>query len=198
MAGFDEILKGISDVPIAVLALVFGMILRKRKRAEWPDLFLLIAVSAFSGAAVHMFDFPLTANRIIWVFLYVLLFELIRRFALIMTCCISGTGKDERTPVYAAEALLYCVTVAVMFTLDINDILVFVVFAVLMFARVAACFVRYRPSPVRPKVLMLMLSCPLLLQALAPVLPYAVFAEHVLLVFALCFAFVTANGENGR
>ena len=194
MAELYEMLKGLSDIPIALISFVFGLLLWK-KRKEWSLLFLLIAVSAVLGAVVHTFDFPRAWNRVIWIVLYIFLYELIRRFAHLMVCYVSGKAERERTPVYILEAVLYAVTLVFMFCVDINDIYVFVVFAAVMLVRVACASVRFRPVPFKAGLLMAVLIFPLALQALEAVIPYAVLIEHIILAASLCIAFVMAREE---
>ena len=195
MAQFYEMLKGLSDVPIALISFVFGLLLLKKKK-EWSSLFLLIAVSAVLGAVVHTFDFPRAWNRAIWIVLYIFLYELIRRFAHLMVCYVSGKTDKERTPVYILEAVLYAVTLIFMFCVDINDIYVFVVFAAVMLVRVACAFVRFRPVPFKAGLLMAVLIFPLALQALEAVIPYAVLIEHMILAAALFIAYLMAREEH--
>lgn len=195
MTGLYELLKGLSDIPIAIIALIFGILLWKKKK-QWASLFLLISVSAVFGAVVHSIDFPRGWNRAIWIVLYIFLYELIRRFAYLMVCYVSGKQSAERSCVYIIEAVLYAVTLVFMFTLDINDIYVFVVFAVIMLIRVLIALIKCRPVPFKARLLMIVLLFPLALQALEAAIPYAVLIEHVILAAALCIAFVMAKEKH--
>lgn len=194
MAQLYEMLKGLSDIPIALIALVFGVLLRKKNK-EWSSLFLLITVSAVLGAVVHTFDFPRVWNRVIWIVLYIFLYELIRRFAHLMVCYISGRAERERTLVYILEALLYGVTVVFMFAVSINDIYILVLFALIMLVRVVTSMVKFAPALFKARLLMAVLLFPLVLQALEEVIPYAVLIEHIILAAALCIAFSMAKEE---
>lgn len=123
--------------------------------------FLLITVSAVLGAVVHTFDFPRVWNRSIWIVLYIFLYELIRRFAHLMVCYVSGRAERENPLVYILEALLYVVTPVFMFAVNINDIYVFVVFAVIMLVRVSTSMMKFAPVPSKARFLMAVLLFPL-------------------------------------
>ena len=189
MGDFEELWKGLSDLPIALLAVVFGCLLLRRKARAWSAIFFLVAVSALFGAAVHSFAIPAPYLTVLWCGLYVLLFELIRSFTHRLTGCITGRRERERRAVRVIEAALYLAAVLCLLLWDGADIYMLVLFAVLMTVRVAICLIRHPGAPRRVKLLMLTLLAALLFQALKTVIPYGVVLGHVMIAVAECVAY---------
>ena len=179
-----EAMKGFTDLPIALLALLFGILQMRKEKKEWGTLFLLIAVSGLMGAAVHIFALPRRALQLLWLVLYVLLFEDIRRFAMLMIAYISGIDGKERRIVWIAEGSLYAGAAVLLFAREGWDIYLLVVFMAFMFCRIVACLVRRGFSPAKATGLMAMLLVPILLQALAAVVSFAVVVEHIVVAAA--------------
>ena len=182
-------MKGVTDLPIALAALIFGLLLKKQKRNDWMLLFLLVALSAVMGAAVHLLRLTPTVRRIVWTVLYALLYEDIRRFSLLMTAYISGCRAQECRAVWWTEGLLYLCTILVLMTHELHSIYILVVFMVIMLVRIAVCLARYRFRPARATGLMTLLVFPVTLQALADVISAAVVAEHLLIVAGQVIAY---------
>lgn len=179
-----EAMKGFTDLPIALLALLFGLLLLKKEKRDWGGLFLLVAVSGVMGAAVHIFALPQRTLQLLWLVLYVLLFEDIRRFAKLMVAYISGIAEKERRIVWITEGILYAGAAVLLFARQGRDIYLLVVFMAVMFCRIVMCLVRSGFSPAKATGLMAMLLLPILLQALAAVISFAVVLEHIVLAAA--------------
>ena len=189
MSNFEELWKGLSDLPIALLAIVFGCLLLRRKARAWSAIFFLAAISALFGAAVHSFAIPEPYLSILWCGLYVLLFELIRSFTHRLIGCITGQKERERRIVRVIETALYLAAVLCLFLWKNADIYMLVLFAVLMTVRVVACLLRHPGMPRRVKLLMFTLLAALLFQALKTMIPYGVVLGHVMIAIAECVAY---------
>lgn len=85
MNSIYEALKGFTDIPSAVVALVLGLLALRRRDREGAALFLIIAAGGFLGSAVHIFELPELIRRIVWVFLHMALFEAVLRFTLLFS-----------------------------------------------------------------------------------------------------------------
>ncbi len=198
MNELPEMLKGLTDIPLALAACLFGILLTRRKAGgKWAALFFLISVSAVLGTAVHVFAMPQAVWTVVWMILYVLLFEAIRRFGQLMTAYITGQKRQEYRAVRITEIALYLFTVSGMFFLPFNEILVFVFFAVLQFARIMIALIRYPQAPADAKRLPVFVVLPLVIQALSGVIPYAVVMVHILLIAAL-FAVYLIGSRDGQ
>ncbi len=186
-------LKGLTDLPIALISLVFALLLAKKTDKQWSILFFFIATGGLLGTVVHTFALSVLLNRLIWVVLYVILFEIVRRFALIMVWCASGEKQKERIPVYATECVVYAVTLIFLFQGSIDSIYVFVVFAALILFRTVVAMLKFRRTPLKVNLFVAGLLVPLLLQAVSDLLPYAVVYEHIAIIIELFVAFLVAK-----
>jgi len=195
MSDFEELWKGLSDLPITLLAIVFGCLLLRRQARAWSGMFFLTAVSALFGATVHGIAIPQFCLSVLWCGLYMLLFELIRRFALLITDCITGKREREQRPVLVLEAGLYLAAVLCLFLWKSADIYMLVLFAALLVVRIAFCLIRHPGAPRRVKILMLTLLAALLFQGLKTVIPYGVVLGHVTIAAAECVAYRIGCGE---
>ena len=193
MTEIYEALKGFTDIPLAILSLIFGIILVKKRRTGWGILFLTVAVAAVMGTVAHAVAIPTVALNLLWTVLYVFLYEAIRRFGCLTVALITGESRPEPRVIFCAEGILYILTLLWMWLgWPLNDILVLVVFMVMIFVRVTVCIVRTRHVPRSLCLLMGILLIPILLQMFESVIPYAVVAEHTLLALSLCVAFAIA------
>lgn len=194
MNELGEALKGFTDLPIALIAAVFAVLLRGgRGKTGWSAFFLLLSATAFLGAAAHILYLPPIGKDLLWVVLYLGLFETVRRVALLLTVKITGAEVRESSAVYLIEVLLYAGTLVTMFWLDRYDILIFAAFALYRLAAVVVCCIKTRRVPKQIRILLCFLFPPLLLQILAGVIPYAVVIEHLFLIAALCVVFGIAK-----
>ena len=198
MNPIPEVMKGVTDLPLALLAVVFGLLLRKKGKKEWSDLFLLVAAAALLGTGVHIIHITEPYLQLLWVILYALLFESIRRFSLLTVTHISDCQVEEQTAVWAAEAVLYLGAVALSFLANGLDIYLLVIFMVLMFCRIVVCLTRYGFRPAKVTGLMVLLIAPIVLQALAAIISFAVVAEHLILAAAQVVTYAIGKGEQIR
>ena len=175
MNEFSEAIKGLTDIPIALLSFVLFLLIRKKGKKQWSRIFLFVAVAGFLGAIVHTFRVSVWQMRLLWIVLYVFLFELVRRFALAATSYISGKSSGEKKLVYGMEAAAYLISVTVLFLFPGYDIYAFVVFAAILFVRVLVCLIKTKNAPKDMWALILFLVLPIALQALADFIPYAVY-----------------------
>ncbi len=190
-----EALKGFTDVPLAILSFIFALLCRKNHTSkDWTTLFFVVAAAALLGAFVHGVALPPLVGALIWVVLYPLLFEAVRRFGVVFGAFADGQNKPSPRPIWIAEILLYIGAVAMMFAIYKNaslnfDILVFIAFAVIVFVYTLARMVK---SPKLPKLaiaFVVLLAVPVLLQAFEAFIPYAVVIEHTFLAIALFIAY---------
>ncbi len=186
-------LKGLTDLPITLIAFIFAILLVKKTDKQWTILFFLIAVGGLLGTVVHTFALPVLINRLIWIVLYLILLEIVRRFALIMVWCASGEKQKERISVYVAECIMYAVTLILLFRDSIDSIYVFVVFAALIFVKMAVAMLKFRRTTLKVNLFVVGLLVPLLLQAVSDFLPYAVVYEHIAIVVEMFVAFSLAR-----
>lgn len=197
MGAWTEISKGLTDLPLMLLALIFGLCLRRKGRAGKAALFFLIAFAAALGAGVHAIALPELWRRAVWCLLYALLFEALRRFARLLLEQIERGAARERRAVWLAEGALYLTAVCALLTGRRWDIYPFVAFAALMLLRVLRCLARHGFRPERAALLIALLPVPLALQALTRVFPLAVTLEHLVLLAALVQVYRIARDDEG-
>lgn len=193
MSEIYEALKGFTDIPIAVLSLVFGIILShnetSKKRAP---IFFLLSVSAFAGAAVHILDLKDFYKKLVWIFLYMLLFETVRHFGNFL-CEFISNDKNDGHYIYAAESVLYILAVVFMLFVNKFDMIFFILFGALQIIRIALCAFKVKRVPKLAILLFVSLIFPILLQAFESFIPYAVVIEHLILTADLCIVFFMAK-----
>ena len=194
-----EALKGFTDLPLAVLAFLFAVLCKKHATPKgWATLYAIIGVAATLGAFVHGVALPPLVGALVWVVLYPLLFEAVRRFGVVFAAAVDHTYKPSPRGVFIAELLFYLAALAALFLLlpyqILNyDILLFAIFAVLIFIQTAIRIFR-APKLSKLTVLFLaLLAIPLLLQIFESVIPYAVVIEHTFLAVELYIAYRIAR-----
>lgn len=55
LAPFEEMLKGLTDLPISLLSAVLGCLLLHKKADDWKKIFFLTAAASLMGAILHIF-----------------------------------------------------------------------------------------------------------------------------------------------
>ena len=198
MNPISEVMKGVTDLPLALLAVAFGLLLRKKEKNKWSEMFLLVAAAALMGAGVHIIRITEPYLQLLWVILYALFFESIRRFSLLTVACISGGPAEEQTATWIEEGVLYLGSVLLLFFANGLDIYLLVIFMVLMFCRIVVCLTRYGFRPAKVTGLMVLLIAPIVLQALAAIISFAVVAEHLILAAAQVVTYAIGKGEQIR
>jgi len=181
MSSFSEIMKGATDIPLALLAFILGLLLRKNGSRKWSAVFLLIAAAALLGVAAHLFRFSETAHQLLWIVLYALIFESVRRFSMRMAEYLNGAVIAQRF-LFLAEGVMYLGTVIALFACPGKDIFFFVAFLALEFGEIVVCLVKKHFQPGKAVILSALLLVPIVLQALTHVLSYAVVLEHLILL----------------
>lgn len=187
MTEFTEAAKGFTDIPIALLALVIGILLIKKKEPAY--MFFCIAFSAVLGAIVHSVSMPLLYVNLIWIFLYPLLYECIRRFAHVYISYIRKEKTKEKKPVLLIELLFILINDSVVFADTKYDILILMGFATIMIFRVAVCISKTKNVPKNAMILLVLLPLPVIMQTLEGIVPYAVVIEHILISADMIYAY---------
>lgn len=197
MNPFAEAIKGITDLPIAGICLILGILCRKKNRA-WSALFLLIGISAVLGAVAHIFALPQVASNGIWIVLYALLYECVRRFASLYCAYLTGEKPTVHPVIRVTEFVLYLLSGILLLAVGKYDIYVFAAFACICLIQVVICFVKVRKPNKNAVALLALLFPPLIFQLLAAVVPYAIVWEHICIVLTLMIAYCVAcdSGKN--
>lgn len=194
MNELHEALKGFTDLPLAVLSLIFALLLRKNAAAKaWSRLFAFVAGAATLGSIVHGLALSPFWSAVTWTVLHPLLFESVRRFGLVFATFVDK--KERRSPpaVFAAEAGFYLFCLALLYTIPPNDIYPFAAFAVLIFVQTTVAIARAPRLPKSATWFLVLLAIPLLLQIGETVIPYAVVIEHLFLALDLYIAYRIAK-----
>ena len=81
-----EFLKGITDLPIAIVCVIFSVLLYRKRHGKdricllWALEFLLIGAAGLAGCLSHCFQLSDRFSLILWCILFVMLFELSKGF----------------------------------------------------------------------------------------------------------------------
>lgn len=133
-----EMTGAVTDLITALATLPILFFLRKfdRKKdrgiALWRLLFALIGLTSLIGFVVHSVVWSVTVKRLIWVFLYAIIYLLARTFFLLCHACRESSPLPSR-PVGRildiSMALAYLATVILLFT-EINPIRIMVIYCI--------------------------------------------------------------------
>lgn len=186
-----ELAKGLSDVPIALMALIFAFIVMPHraedspKARKWAEVFFLTSASAFMGSFVHVFLFPESVLRWLWIFLYILLYETVRSFRAVLLGVINGTPPTaESRPLRIAVLAAYLLSAVNRFFHTEIDIYVFLVCSLVLLIPVLAALFRKRALwGLKASVLLLVFSTAV--QAMRSFIPGAVMIAHVFIAAAM-------------
>lgn len=195
-----EVWKGLTDVPIFLAALVFAFLILKNggaDRKRWFIEYLLIAVGGMLGSVVHCFAMPLSANKALWVVLYIFLYGLVWLFFSLMFKALKGREPDRKW-LYAAIA---CYVASCLLKLLINraDIYVFVAYAMPTAAVLIAECIRHGKEAARERTVMILLGLAILSQATNAFLGApAVVVAHLLVFAAMLALYEVAKNTNGE
>ncbi len=193
MNEIHEALKGFTDMPIALICILFGVLSGRIRAKKYASLYFCIAPAAVLGAVVHIFRMPPTARDIVWVVLYPLLYESVRRFTMLFTAYITGREKPESRVVLLTEAVLCLLSIGLMLFLHRYDMLVFLGFGALCVIRIAAAVIASRRLPWKAGIMLAGVPIPLLLQAFSERIPYAVVYEHIAITALLFVVYLMAR-----
>lgn len=192
------ILMGLTDLPIAAVAVAFGILLQRRHGGAggWAKWYFLIGISAVLGATVHIFAWNKTAKNIIWVGLYILLFEAVRRVGLLFRNGMLGKKHREQLWIYLTEVIFYGVTVIGLFKFPFNEIYIFALFAVIIFARLFDAYRTAEKVSFSFKVVFALTAVAIILQLFTGFGAGFVAAEHIVLAAALIVTYgIAARAE---
>lgn len=184
MTQFVEAAKGLTDLPIAVLSLIFAVLSFKKDNNKWGLVFLLTGVSGILGTVVHTFILTDLVKNIIWTVLYIILFESIRRFAVCLIALVRKPENQEKI-LTAAEIVLYFVCIILLYLNGKTDILVLLVFAVICLCTLVYDLIKYKYKGKEIYMLFGFLCIPVVLQVFAAKYPLFVVIEHLFLFIAL-------------
>lgn len=185
-----EALKGFTDVPLAILSLIFGFLCHsKMKSKDWSTLFFCISITAFLGAFVHGVALPTIVAHFIWLFLYPFLFESVRRFGVLFPSLADKQKIPSSHIVLLLEMICYVVALVFLFSIGDYDIYIFAVFAVIVLLLAIVRIIKVPKIPKMVTVFLILVSIPLLLQICESFIPYAVVIEHSFLAVELYLAY---------
>ncbi len=185
MNGFYEALKGFTDVPIALVALVLGILSKRNQRKEWGDLFLLIFLTAILGTAAHAFALSEALWRAIWVVVFAGMFEIDFMFTKLFSRYVNSSilFNEKR---FRLMQIVFCLAAVIAVAgFGHKEMLIYVVYSFCCLAFLAKCFIRTRNVPKKATFFVSLLPVLLLLQAFNAVIPYAVVIEHIVLTVIL-------------
>ena len=185
-----ELLKGVSDLPVSLLALVLGYLLRERGQNRWALVFFLAGIGAAMGAFVHAVPLEPEVYRTVWFMLYSLLYGTVLLFRLRVL------NEPPKVSLYVLGALLWLLTIILLLRGSGWDIYVFALFAAVVLIPV---FIRvFAQTDASPYLRRMLIAAALALafQALKAVIPYGVVLGHVCLMVALIFAYCVAAQES--
>ncbi|MBQ0084601.1 MAG: hypothetical protein KBS52_07585 [Clostridiales bacterium] len=192
-----EALKGLTDIPLAILSAICGILLFKIKLKHKSIFFFSISVTAVMGTVVHVFSFSKLTKNLIWLFLYLLFYESIRRFTLLFLSLLKGTTNKKF--LFVCEIILYLITVVIMFTGLGFDMIILCVYSAICICILFAALLKCRPLPKKIIGFLMLPSAAAIFQALRSFIPYsAVIAHGILFTAILIFYFIVKENNTDR
>jgi len=185
MTELVEALKGFTDLPIAILSFIFGIISQKSNNKTWSLLFYFVGISATLGVVAHTFVMPLLWLKIIWTVLYLLLFESVRRFAVLPIDLIKSDNNKLKKYLFILEIPFYLITLFLLYFVNDYDILILVLYSAVCLAFLVFYLVKYKYKNKYIYLIFLFLVMPIILQIMAKTYPLLVVVEHFSLFIAL-------------
>lgn len=195
MNEFYEAIKGFTDIPLALVALVLGILSKRNKKEDWGDLFLLIFMTSIIGTATHTFVLPEILWRALWSVTFAGLFEIDYIFTKLFSNYLNSSVEfNVRRFRYLQLAFCLAAILAVA-GFGRKEMMIFVAYSFCCFAHLAKC--AFMTSTVHKKAI-LFISLPLLLmmQAFNTVIPYAVAIEHIALTMILFVLYSISRNKN--
>ena len=189
-----EAMKGFTDLPIAALSLLFGILLvKKNAKKDWSTLFFIVACAGVLGSVVHGVALSRVADAVVWTVLHPFLYEAVRRFGLVFSSFVDKKERKSPRTVFLVEIAFYLAGLPLLYLIPHNDIYSFATFAVLIFVQTVVAIARAPHLPKLAVWFLVFLAIPLLLQIGETVIPYAVVIEHLFLALDLYIAYRIAK-----
>lgn len=114
------------------------------ERRLWVEFFVFSAAVALLGVVAHLFVWPDLAERLLWVVLYAVMFE-VPYLLMKLSATVageSGLRPDRARTIVFLGVSLYVLTAGIRLVTGKNTIRVFILFAVICFVYVTYFFVR--------------------------------------------------------
>ena len=192
-----EMMKGLSDLPVFLITLILGLVLLKEKKAAYR-LFLTVAVAALLGNVVHSYQIEKTTEKILWVILYVLMYECVRLFAIFTAGHLRKpeTLNPVETKVIVLSEVVFCLGSIILELIDSPaDIYLYVVFAAAVATFLFIETRKQREEAKKMYILMLILIAAIALQALKGISEYLVTAAHIVLCIGIVYLYLIAKED---
>lgn len=184
MNSIIEAAVGLSDLPIAVLSLIFSILSKKNGKKEWSIVFLFTGICAIIGTVAHTFAFSKFMYKLIWTVLYILLFDTVRRYILLFTNLIRKTDNIKKY-IITIEISLYLICLFFLYIIEKYDILILILFSALCLCLLFCNIFKYRYINKYLISIFVLISVSVILQILSNKLRILIVAEHLFLFSAL-------------
>ena len=196
----EELLKGLTDLPVAIVAIICGLLLYNKKDKEHHDsgMFFLVAFCAIFGIVVHSFKMSTKLNAILWGILYLFLYELVGTFSveLVKLC----TGKDVKAKgfIHLLEVICCIASWVCLYKANDIDIYIFVFFAAVALIDCLIDIKRQGKFNILAIFLFIFAILAMLAQGLKTIIPHGVAIGHIFLIFAEIMLFLLAKKHKKR
>ena len=186
----EELYKGLTDLPIALLAIIFGVLLF-RKKNECYKVFALLSISAILGAFAHSINLSKVAYIVTWAILYIFLYELVKRASQLICEYLEHEKVCYPKIINISEVILYIASVVFLFMQNDLDIYCLVVFGVVCIVWIVKV-ISARTVPSKLWYLLVFAVLALCFQGLKTIIPNGVVLGHVMILFAVGFLYAIA------
>jgi len=195
----EEILKSITDLPIAIVCLIFAIILLRAKsdKKGWGIFFALTFVSAALGAVVHAIEPYTGLYKVLWAIEYLFIYESIRWFGILLVAYAKREDYHNIRNMMIVEIWCFLFSVILMLYGNSLDIYFVVVFGLIVLLWLVIEMYKNERFNIK---LIIICFCALMagtFQALKNTMTYGVVIGHVFIVAAVVvlYLFITDSEE---
>lgn len=182
MRDFNQVLTGLTDIPVAAAAFILAFLVKKKNKVRYSVLFFHTGAAAITGFTVHTFLFSQTVTALIWVFLYPVIFEAVFEFVLLYAPYFYS-GSDPHAVLFRIIQIVCCVCAAAAVAFfGKYDMFFLIIFSLFCLAYIAGCIIRSKKPSGKTVSLTLLVTFILILQAASGIIPFATAAEHFLVI----------------
>ncbi|MCQ2551927.1 MAG: hypothetical protein MJ148_01060 [Clostridia bacterium] len=193
----QELLTGLTDIPIAILSLIFTILLARKTSRNFDGYmtFALICFSSILGTIAHTTNLTGAAYKWLWAVLFVFLFESIRWGSFLIMSGIDPGVRKHTTKAIIVEAWLYLFALILILTNKPRPYYLYflVAFAVVMVVWTIVLIVKSKKYTKYHIIMLASGAIAALFQALTEVVPYAESIEHIFIMIAMAALYLIAK-----
>ncbi len=193
-----ELYKGLSDIPIVIVAIIFGILLYNNKDKEHRDggIFFLVAICGLGGIILHSFSMNYKLHSILWGILYLFLYILVGAFSTELIALCNAKTKQGNSIIHFVGIICFVASCLCLYKNNGFDIYVFVLYAALALINCLITIKKYGKFDKFSIFMFIFIILAIIFQAFKTIVPYGVAWGHICLIFSEISLFLMAKKHN--